>query len=76
MSTCIGCGRTEDAPDAAWLTATIAVASESDHVAICSTCVRLLHLSERGLLFGAKTAIHQRFRLRVAVTMMREGGNP
>ncbi|NMP21872.1 hypothetical protein [Sulfobacillus harzensis] len=32
-----------------------------------------LHLSERGFLFGAKMVIHQRFRLRVADAMMREG---
>lgn len=72
MITCIGCGRTEHAADVAWQTATITVDAESAHVALCGSCVRLLRLSDRGLLFGAKTAIHQRFRMRVADAMMRE----
>lgn len=72
MVTCMGCGRREWAQDVAWQTVTITVAGEADSLALCGECASLLKVSDRGLLFGAKTAIHQRFRLRVADAMMRE----
>ena len=66
MMTCMGCGRQENRSEVAWYTVTVQVAGEAKSLAVCGEYARLLRLSDRGLLFGATTAIHMRFRKRVA----------
>lgn len=72
MIACIGCGEQAYPDDVAWGTVDLRVGDLCDTVALCGACQRLLHLSDQGLLVGAKTAIHLRFRMRVGDAMIRE----
>ena len=73
---CIGCGTHAIPGEVAWATLTLSVGDRTTVCALCADCQRLLRLSPQGLLVGAQSAIHRRFRVRVMAAWYALAGRP